>query len=77
MGGRNSKGIQRNVTSNFIRRKSNDSESVVLEPLPEPEAPPETDPRLPLDARQVFKLKKSWKGIKRNMHDTAVEMFVR
>ena len=77
MGGRNSKGIQRNVASNSIRRKSNDSESVVLEPLPEPEAPAETDARLPLDARQVFKLKKSWKGIKRNMHDTAVEMFVR
>ena len=77
MGGRNSKGIQHNIKPNFTRRNSNDSESVVLEPLPEPEAPPATDPRLPLDARQVFKLKKSWKGIKRNIHDTAVEMFVR
>ncbi|CAD5122932.1 DgyrCDS11328 [Dimorphilus gyrociliatus] len=35
------------------------------------------DPRLPLTARQAFKLKSSWKGIKRNMEATGVEMFVR
>lgn len=35
------------------------------------------DPRLPLDARQVFKLKQSWKGIKRNMEETGMEMFIR
>ncbi|XP_046580579.1 neuroglobin-like [Haliotis rubra] len=35
------------------------------------------DPRLPLDQRQVFKLKQSWKGIKRNMEQTGVEMFIR
>ncbi|KAK6182327.1 hypothetical protein SNE40_010038 [Patella caerulea] len=35
------------------------------------------DPRLPLDARQIFKLKQSWKGIKRNMEPTGVEMFLR
>ncbi|XP_045165798.1 neuroglobin-like [Mercenaria mercenaria] len=45
--------------------------------LPEPAPPAPTDPRLPLNARQVFKLKKSWKGIKRNMASTGVEMFVR
>ncbi|WAR18788.1 CYGB1-like protein [Mya arenaria] len=45
--------------------------------LPDPAPPAPTDPRLPLNARQVFKLKKSWKGIKRNMSQTGVEMFVR
>lgn len=45
--------------------------------LPDPAPPAPTDPRLPLNARQVFKLKKSWKGIKRNMASTGVEMFVR
>ncbi|KAL4238132.1 hypothetical protein ACF0H5_002844 [Mactra antiquata] len=45
--------------------------------LPDPAPPAPTDPRIPLNARQVFKLKKSWKGIKRNMASTGVEMFVR
>lgn len=45
--------------------------------LPDPAPPAPTDPRLPFNARQVFKLKKSWKGIKRNMGSTGVEMFVR
>lgn len=45
--------------------------------LPEPSPPTPTDPRLPLTARQVFKLKKSWKGIKRCMAATGVEIFVR
>ncbi len=49
----------------------------VLDALPEPEAPPAMDPRLPLNARQVFRLKKSWKGIKRNMEQTGIEMFIR
>ncbi|XP_069118262.1 neuroglobin-like isoform X1 [Argopecten irradians] len=35
------------------------------------------DPRLPLNARQTFKLKQSWKGIKRKIAETGVEMFVR
>ena len=48
-----------------------------IDPLAEPTAPPPTDERLPLNARQVFKLKKSWKGIKRNMQETGVEMFIR
>ncbi|OWF35175.1 neuroglobin-like [Mizuhopecten yessoensis] len=38
---------------------------------------PSVDPRLPLNARQVFKLKQSWKGIKRKIAETGVEMFVR
>ncbi|XP_041351101.1 uncharacterized protein LOC121370066 [Gigantopelta aegis] len=33
--------------------------------------------RLPLDARQVFKLKQSWRGIKRRIEETGVEMFIR
>lgn len=45
--------------------------------LPEPAPPAPTDPRCPLDARQVFKLKKSWKGIKRCMESTGIELFVR
>lgn len=38
---------------------------------------PKVDPRLPLDAKQAFKLKQSWKGIKRKIEETGVEMFVR
>nr|QQO51927.1 globin gb_IIC [Platynereis dumerilii] len=48
-----------------------------LDTIPEPSTPPPVDPRLPINARQVFKLKKSWKGIKRNMEATGVEMFIR
>ena len=59
-------------SDNDMSRKSNG-----MDALPEPAAPPPTDPRLPLNARQVFKLKKSWKGIKRNMEATGVEMFIR
>lgn len=35
------------------------------------------DPRLPLDERQVFKLKSSWKAIARHITETGIEMFVR
>ena len=52
-------------------------EHEVIEPLPEPAAPAPTDSRLPLEARQVFKLKKSWKGIKRELGPTGIELFVR
>ena len=45
--------------------------------LDEPLPPHPTDIRLPLDARQVFRLKKSWKGIHRNMTETGKEMFAR
>ncbi|GAB1599640.1 neuroglobin-like [Argonauta hians] len=37
----------------------------------------ERDPRIPLSSRDIFKLKQSWKGIKRNMETTGVEMFIR
>ncbi|UYV79779.1 Globin [Cordylochernes scorpioides] len=43
----------------------------------EPEGPPPTDPRLPLTARQVFSISKSWKGIVRAMESTGVTMFIR
>ena len=36
-----------------------------------------TDSRLPLDTRQVFKLKKSWKGVRRKIEEAGIEMFVR
>lgn len=54
-----------------------DVNEIMADALPDPAPPAPTDPRLPLDARQVFKLKKSWKGIKRCMADTGVEMFIR
>ncbi|XP_069118264.1 neuroglobin-like [Argopecten irradians] len=53
------------------------AEEAMADKLPEPAPPDPTDPRLPLDPRQVFKLKKSWKGIKRCMESTGVEMFIR
>ena len=56
---------------------SNDNDEHDGEGLPEPPPPPPTDPRLPLNARQVFKLKKSWKGVGRDLIGAGVEMFVR
>lgn len=47
------------------------------EMLTEPEAPPPTDPRCPLNARQVFRIKKSWKGVKRDLSAAGVEMMIR
>ena len=38
---------------------------------------PVVDSRLPLDMRQVFKLKQSWKGIKRKIEEAGIEMFLR
>ncbi|CAI9718945.1 neuroglobin-like [Octopus vulgaris] len=55
------------------RRKSN----VCQDPNSVESAIPQVDPRLPLNARDIFKLKQSWKGIKRNMETTGVEMFIR
>ena len=49
----------------------------MLDGIPEPDVPPVTDPRLPLNARQVYRLKTNWKGIKRNMQPTGTEMFIR
>ncbi|GFO17102.1 neuroglobin [Plakobranchus ocellatus] len=36
----------------------------------------EVDSRSPMDERQMFKIKQSWKGIRRNMEPTGVEMFL-
>lgn len=36
-----------------------------------------SDPRLPLSPMQIFKLKKNWKGVKRRLEDTGVEMLIR
>ena len=57
-------------------KASNRNEEVGTDILAEPENPPGTDSRLPLNARQVFKLQKSWKGIRRNMNNTGVELFM-
>ena len=35
------------------------------------------DPRLPLTVRQKFKLQKSWKGVRREMKSTGLELFLR
>ena len=35
------------------------------------------DSRLPLNGRQVFKLRTSWKCVKRKMEEAGVEMFIR
>ena len=45
--------------------------------VPEFPGPPKTDDRLPLNARQTYLLKASWKGIRRNMEATGLEMFLR
>ena len=73
MGGKNSK-IHGKVPKG---EKNLEDENEVTEPLPEPAAPESTDPRLPLDARQVYRLKKNWKGIKRQMGPAGLELFVR
>lgn len=53
------------------------NENGTKEELNEVKDIPKVDERIPLDARQVFKLKKSWKGIKRALGQTGVEMFIR
>lgn len=35
------------------------------------------DEQCPIDIRQAFKIKQSWKAIRRNMDDTGIEMFMR
>ncbi|XP_064621358.1 uncharacterized protein LOC135484137 isoform X1 [Lineus longissimus] len=42
----------------------------------DPELQINLDPRAPLNARQIFKLQKSWKAIKRNMQMAGIEMFI-
>lgn len=40
-------------------------------------APPATDPRLPLTAKQKYTMLASWKGINREMEATGVCMFIK
>ncbi len=35
------------------------------------------DPRLPLTQRQVYKIKTSWKGVRREITSAGLEMFIR
>ena len=58
-----------------LRKKYKASSQVVDEESLTKEAPA-VDPRLPLTAREVYRLTSSWKAIKRNMEGTGVEMFV-
>lgn len=36
-----------------------------------------SDPRIPLNARQIFKISKSWKAIARTMSKTGTAMFLK
>ncbi|GFT85876.1 neuroglobin [Trichonephila clavipes] len=58
-------------------QKKGDGDAGAVAPLEDPPTPPETDPRLPLTARQLFSITKSWKGIARAMEPTGITMFVR
>ncbi len=70
-------GLKNSKVLGLFRRSKSKEEATPVDNVPEPEEPLATDPRLPLDARQVFRLQKSWKGIKRKITDAAVELFVR
>ncbi|KAK9511671.1 hypothetical protein O3M35_000290 [Rhynocoris fuscipes] len=41
------------------------------------QAPAQTDPRLPLTAKQKYSMMASWKGISRAMQPTGVYMFIK
>ncbi|XP_022090945.1 cytoglobin-1-like [Acanthaster planci] len=45
--------------------------------IPEPDAPPPTDPRLPLTARQKFSLEKSWKAVQRSLDTVGMNALIR
>ena len=74
MGAKTSKKIRKKVSWGTTDEIIESEE--VLESLPEPPAPQPTDPRLPLDTRQVYRLKKNWKGIKRQMGPAGLELFI-
>ena len=61
--------------SKSLDHEKNDTN--IADDLNDVTAIPKVDERLPLDARQTFKLKKSWKGIKRALGETGIEMFIR
>ncbi|XP_055931264.1 neuroglobin-like [Argiope bruennichi] len=60
-----------------VIQKKGVAEGAAPPPLSDPPTPPETDPRLPLNARQLFCITKSWKGIARAMEPTGITMFVK
>ena len=61
----------------YSQSLDNDTSDTRTDNLNEIKSVPIVDERLPLDARQAFKLKKSWKGIKRALGETGIEMFIR
>lgn len=66
-----------NFKEYWIMGCSNSKVDVAIPPPDtNPPPPPAGDPRLPLNPREVFRLQKSWKGIKRRMEETGVELFV-
>ncbi|XP_076359784.1 neuroglobin-like [Tachypleus tridentatus] len=69
MGGTFTKGLQ------ALNTKIQDDSS--RDPLDDPPVPVPPDPRLPLTAKQVFNISKSWKGIARAMETTGITMFVK
>ena len=53
------------------------NENGTFKDLNEVNSSSDVHPMIPLNVRQVFKLKQSWKGIKRKIADAGVEMFIR
>lgn len=60
-----------------LSKTEKEEETKDFDKLEEKTSVPQVDPRLPIDAREAFKLKQSWKGIKRKIEETGVEMFIR
>lgn len=60
-----------------LTKAEKEEEPKDFDKLEEKTSVPQVDPRLPIDAREAFKLKQSWKGIKRRIEETGVEMFIR
>lgn len=60
-----------------LTKTEKEEETKDFDKLEEKTPVPQVDPRLPIDAREAFKLKQSWKGIKRKIEETGVEMFIR
>ncbi|XP_022329560.2 neuroglobin-like [Crassostrea virginica] len=60
-----------------LTKAEKEEEPKDFDKLEEKTSVPQVDSRLPIDAREAFKLKQSWKGIKRRIEETGVEMFIR
>ncbi len=74
MGTKNSKLVRHSSKAKDNKASAKLDETAVVV---EPKSQSPIDARLPLDTRQKFRLQKSWKGIKRNMTETAVELIIR